>query len=253
MAVTFDPPAGLLARRHAQYFYVYMAISCAAVAFIGFAPTYWIPVAEGTFQARPIVHLHGILFFSWTLFLVLETWLAASGRITKHRAIGMIGISLATAMTLLGTVVMIGSTQAAAAVGLADAGKAFMIVPLGGLLFFATAIALAIANVHRPEVHKRLMLLASISILDAAIFRWFLTFLPGTDWPPLVALAAPPALVASILLLVAIVFDWRIRGRPHPVYVIGGTLHLALKVLQVPISATAAWHSVASSLLALAQ
>jgi hypothetical protein len=147
---------------------------------------------------------------------------------------------------------MIGSTQAAAAVGLGNAGKAFMIVPLGGLLFFATAIALAIANVHRPEVHKRLMLLASISIVDAAIFRWFLTFLPGTDWPPPVALGAPPAFLASILLLVAIVFDWRTRGRPHRVYVIGGTLHLALKVIQVPISATAAWHSVASSILALA-
>ena len=90
-----------------------MAISCAAVAFIGFASTYWISVAEGTFQARPIVHLHGILFFSWTLFFALEAWLAASGRIARHRAIGMIGISLATAMTLVGTVVLIGSTQAA--------------------------------------------------------------------------------------------------------------------------------------------
>jgi len=252
VAVTFAPPTRVLARRHARYFYVYMAICCAAVAFISFAPTYWIPVAKGVFQARPIVHLHGMLFFSWTLFFVLETWLAASGRIARHRAIGMIGISLATAMTIVGTVVMIGSTQAAVAAGLEDAGKAFMIVPLGGLLFFATAIALAIANAHRPEVHKRLMLLASISILDAAIFRWFLTFLPETDWPPPVTLAAPPAFVASILLLVAIVFDWRMRGRPHRVYVIGGTLHLAVKVLQGPISATAAWHSVASSLLALA-
>jgi hypothetical protein len=101
VTVTFDPRAAVLARRHVRYFHFYMAISCAAVVFTGFAPTYWIPVAEGTFQARPVVDLHGILFFSWFLFFMLETWLAASGRIARHRAIGMIGISLATAMTLV--------------------------------------------------------------------------------------------------------------------------------------------------------
>src|SRR5215472_3309676 len=194
-----------------------MAMSCVAVAFIGFVPTYWIPVAKGVVEARPITHLHGILFFSWTLFFVLEAWLAASGRIARHRAIGMIGISLATAMTIVGTVVTIISTRALAAVGLEDAGIAFMIAPLGGLLFFATAVALAIANVHRPEVHKRLMLVATVAILPAPIFRWFLTFLPGPeDFPPITA-ATPPALVASLLILVAMAFDWRMRGRPHRV------------------------------------
>ena len=113
--MTVAAPAGVLVRRHAQYFYVYMAMSCVAVAFIGFVPTYWIPVAKGVVEARPITHLHGLLFFSWTLFYVLEAWLAASGRIARHRAIGMIGISLATAMTIVGTVVTVISTRALAA------------------------------------------------------------------------------------------------------------------------------------------
>ena len=83
---------------------------------------------------------------------------------------------------------------------------------------------LAIANVRRPETHKRLMLLAGISLLDAAVARWFLTFLapPGPPGPPPVAVTIPPALVAYLLLVVAIVHDWRTRGRPHPVYVYGG-------------------------------
>jgi hypothetical protein len=84
------------------------------------------------------------------------------------------------------------------------------------------------------------MLPATVAILPAPNFRWFLTFLPGSEDFPSITAAAPPAFVASILLLVAIIFDWRMRGRPHRIYVIGGALHVALKVIQMPISATAA-------------
>ena len=31
-----------------------------------------------------------------------------------------------------------------------------------------------------------------------------------------------PALLADSLLIAALVYDWRTRGRPHKVYVIGG-------------------------------
>ena len=121
--------------------------------------------------------------------------------------------------------------------------------------FFAVVFCLAIANVRRPETHKRLMLLAGISLLDAAVARWFLTFLapPGPPGPPPVFVTIPPALVAYLLLVVAIVHDWRTRGRPHPVYVYGGIALLAVKLLNWPISTTSAWHSLAGGILALAQ
>jgi hypothetical protein len=255
VTTTVNEPARVVAQSTTAYFYVYMAISCAAVAFLGFAPTYWLPLATGAFKgARPLIHLHGIIFFSWTLFFVLQTWLAASGRIRRHRAVGLVGISLATAMTIFGAMAAINLMATSAALGFAVEGKAFAVVPLGGILFFAITVALAIANRRRPEVHQRLMLLAAISILDAAIARWFLTFLapPGSDGPPPVFVATPPALVALLLLVVAMVFDWRTRGRPHPVYWLGGAAYLALKLIQIPFSATAAWQSMASALLALA-
>lgn len=242
-------------RFDAKYFYVYMAATCAGVAFVGFAPTYWLPVAAGTFAARPIMHVHGIVFFSWTVFFVFQTWLAASGRVQRHRSIGMIGISFATAMTILGVLAAIALMQNAAAQGLADAGKAFAIVPIISIIFFAITIITAIANIRRPELHKRLMLLAAISILDAPIARWFLTFLApsGPPGPPPVAVDIPPSLVAFLLLVIAMVFDGRTRGRPHPVYSAGSGLFLALKFLQAPASETAAWHAIATWLLALAR
>ncbi len=160
-----------------------------------------------------------MLFFAWTLYFAFQTWLAASGRVARHRTIGMIGVSLATAMTIFGFLAAVNVMKRSAAVGLADAGVAFAIVPLSGILFFAVVFTLAVANTRRPEIHKRLMLLAGISILDAAVARWFLTFLapPGPVGPPPVEVTIVPALTAYLLLLAAIVFDWRTRGRPHPV------------------------------------
>jgi len=254
MTATIDVSGRLSARPTARLFYVYMAAVCAAIAFLGFLPTYWAPMAAGAFKARPLVHIHGAVFFGWSLYFVLQTWLAASGRTAGHRALGMIGISLTTAMTILGVLAAINQMETATALGLAEAGRAFAIVPLGGIAFFATAIAVAVANRHRPEIHKRLMLLAAISILDAPMARWFMVFLapPGASGPPPVGADIPPSIVVWLLLIAAMVFDWRTRGRPHPAYFYGGAALVTLKLAEVPISATPAWHSIAGAVLALA-
>lgn len=232
-----------------------MALACATVAFLGFAPTYFLPLSAGKFSAPPSVHVHGTVFFTWSLYFVFQAWLPASGQIGLHRSVGLIGVSLATAMTIFGFLAGVTAMKQSAALGQTDAGIAFAIVPWSGILFFAVVFAIGIAMVRRPEVHKRLMLMAGISILDAAVARWFLTFLapPGPPGPPPVAVTIPPAFVAYLLLVVAIVHDWRTRGRPHAVYVIGGLVLIAVKLLNLPISETHGWHSFASSILAMAQ
>jgi hypothetical protein len=245
----------VVAASPARYFYFHMALACMAVAFLGFAPTYWLPLASGSFSSTPAIHFHGMLFFTWTLYFAFQTWLAASGRTVRHRALGLIGVSLATAMTIFGFLAAVNVMKRSAAIGQTDAGIAFAIVPLSGILFFAAVFTLAVAATRRPETHKRLMLLAAISILDAAVARWFLTFLapPGPPGPPPVEVTIVPALVAYLLLVVAIIFDWRTRGRPHPVYIYGGAALVAVKLLNWPISVTPAWHVFAGGILALAQ
>lgn len=250
-----DKRAHASASSHAQYFYFYMALSCIAVAFLGFAPTYFVPMAAGKLPPMPVVHFHGLLFFAWTLYFAFQSWLAASGQVIRHRTMGMIGVSLATAMVISGFLVAVNAMKRSAAIGMTDQGIAFAIVPLSGMLFFAVVFALAIAYVRQKEIHKRLMLLAGISLLDAAVARWFLTFLAprGAIGPPPVPVTIPPAFVAYLLLVAAIVYDWRTRGRPHPVYVYGGIALVAVKLLNWPLSATAAWHSLAGGILAMAQ
>jgi hypothetical protein len=250
-----DNRVRVVATPQARYFYFHMALACTAVAFLGFAPTYWLPLASRSFSATPVVHFHGMLFFAWTLYFAFQTWLAASGRTARHRSLGLIGVSLATAMTIFGFLVSVNVMKRSAALGQTDAGIAFSIVPLSGILFFAVVFTLAIIATRRPETHKRLMLLAGISLLDAAVARWFLTFLapPGPLGPPPVEVTIAPAFVAYLLLVAAIIFDWRRLGRPHPVYIYGGAALIAVKLLNWPISTTAAWHWFAGGILALAQ
>jgi hypothetical protein len=238
----------------ATSFYVYMSVSAAAVAFLGFAPTYWAPLMTGTFKGHPVIHLHAAVFFSWALFVVLQTWLAASRRIAWHRTLGMAGVMLASLMTILGFLVSIMQMRSLAAAGYRETGEAFAIVPLASIVFFAITLILAVANIHRPEWHKRLILLATISILDAPIARWFVVFLapPDASGPPPVGVDILTATVVAMLLAVAVVYDWRTRRRPHSAYMVGGLAFVTVKVLQVPVSETPAWHAVAGWLLALA-
>jgi hypothetical protein len=82
-----------------------------------------------------------------------------------------------------------------------------------------------------------------------AIARVFLTYLApagaanGGPPPPFVAL--PPTMVAVVLIGIAMVYDWRTRGRPHKVYVYGAVAVLLGSVLSVLFAGTQAWMSFA--------
>ena len=216
---------------------------------------YWVPLTHGTFAASPVVHFHGVLFFTWTLYFAFQSWLAASGSVAWHRSLGIVGVSLATAMTIFGFLVSVHVMQRSAAIGQTDAGVAFSIVPLSGILFFAAVLTLAIANARRPEIYKRLTLLAGISP-PGRRRRALVSHVPRasrTAWSAAGSGTIAPAIVAYLLLVVAIVHDWRTRGRPHPVYIYGGFTLMAVKLLNWPISMTPAWQWSAGGILALAQ
>ena len=75
-------------------FFVWMAGFCVFVAFGGFTPTYFAPIATGTLREVSLaVHIHGFLFFGWTLLFLLQTTLINRDNKVLHRSLGMMGIS----------------------------------------------------------------------------------------------------------------------------------------------------------------
>lgn len=248
------------ARRMADTFYIWMAAASVLIAFGGFAPTYWLQLPAGTFTGSPLVHLHGLLFSAWPLLLLLQTVLAAKGRLTRHGAWGLAGIALATAMVVTGPVVAITHLTAQLALGYGDRARAFLIVPLSAIALFGGFVLAAIVNIKRPEAHKRLMLLATIALLQAALGRVAFVLAtgggpglrPDLGLPPTVSLTMVPSLVAELMIVVGMVRDWQVRGRPHAAWLIGGAVMHATILLRAPLSTTPAWLTVADGLARIA-
>jgi hypothetical protein len=137
--------------------------------------------------------------------------------------------------------------------GFGDASRRFAAVAFCALPLMIGLFAAAIANVRKPEVHKRLMFVLLAGMMIPAIARVFLTLFapPGAQGPPPPFVSVPPGLVAALLILAAIVYDWRKLGRPHGVYVWGGLLVVLNNILIVPFSSTPLWMSTARFLESL--
>jgi hypothetical protein len=238
-----------------RHFYVWMAIGFLVVAFGGFTPTYWSKIAAGNFHGPSVIHVHGFLLFGWVCFFLIQTTLVATGRTMDHRNWGLAGIALFSFVLCSVLVGQMAILKTADARGQGDAARRFSAVALCAWPIMAGFFAMAIANLRRPQIHKRWMVVLLTGMMTPAIARVFLTLFapPGADnAPPPPFVSIPPALVADLFLVIAIVRDWRLFGKPHPVYVYGGLILLAQQLLTVPFAATAAWMHIATAFERLA-
>jgi hypothetical protein len=170
-------PSGRTVGDYDRLFYGGMAAALALTVFAGFARTYYLRLLDdgpkATLTGGPfttLVHLHGALFTSWVLLFIVQTALVSSRKVAVHRKLGVAGAVLAAAMVVAGTSLAI----AAAARGSAPPGmdpKAFLILPLFDMILFSIFVTAALANRRDKETHKRLMLLAYVSIIVAAVGR----------------------------------------------------------------------------------
>jgi len=233
--------AGTLTEGHTQpRFFVWMAGVCVLIAFGGFTPTYFAPIASGTLREVSLaVHVHGFLFFGWTLLFLLQATLINRGNAALHRSLGMIGISWATAMVIFGLLVSFLSNASRF-----ESGSEFAFIGVlsgsSAMIMFGVLVTFAIRNVRRSDWHKRLMLLATTAILGAATARLWLPVL-NFEQPPMWLWRVTQDLPIAALL----VYDWRTLGRPHVVTLVGGMLLLAVHILTVPVAETQAFQALA--------
>jgi hypothetical protein len=230
---------------HDRLFYGGMAIAIGLTVFAGFASTYYLRFFAGgpkaTLTGGPftaLVHVHGALFTTWVLLFMVQTALVASRRVAVHRRLGVAGAALAAAMVVAGTSIAI----ATAARGSAPPGVdplAFLAIPIFDMVLFATFVTAALALRRDKEAHKRLMLLAYISIVVAAVAR-----LPG------VLPLGPPAFfgLSFLFVVAAAIYDFLSRRRVHKVYLWGGALIAVSVPVRLAISGTAAWRALAELL-----
>jgi hypothetical protein len=240
------PGAAARAAAHDRLFYGTMAVVLALTVFAGFGPTYYFRFVDGgphaTTSGGPIttiIHLHAALFSAWVLLFIVQTALVATHRVAVHRRLGIAGAALAAAMVAGGTTAAIATARR----GGAPPGVeplAFLAIPLFDMVLFGTLVSLALVYRRKKETHKRLMLLAYITLMTAAIAR-----LPGVN--PLGPLAYFG--LSFLFVVVAAIYDLSTRRRVHRAYLWGGAFIFLLVPLRLAVSGTSAWHSFAAFLV----
>ncbi len=204
-------------------------------------PSYISPLASGKFVAKPYVHVHGAVFFSWILMGIVQPFLITSRRVSAHRAAG-VGLAIfALLVWLMGVTMAIISAKVDAASGKDLFAKSFLLIPLTDMLLFGVFVALGVLNYKKPENHKRLMLLATVSILPAAFAR----FLGSIGVENLIAVI----LIMNSFVFAGIVYDLYRRRIFHPVYVFGGSFLIITHFSRAFLSETEAWRSIAERIL----
>jgi hypothetical protein len=204
----------------------------------GFARTYFLKLAFGTPELTPLLHLHGALMSAWFVLFLAQVGLVASRRVRWHRRLGIAGAVLALAIVVVGPVVLLNAT--AREVRAPDGDPFFFVVFAVDsviLIDFAILVATAIALRKRSDFHRRLMLLATASILLPALGRLDLD--AATIW-----------LVFYACVLVPVAIDtWRHRLL-HPAFALGAPLLLASQHLAYFGAKTAPWTQFVKDLFA---
>jgi hypothetical protein len=205
-------------------FFLLMSVACFAVALIGFSPTLFFPLIRGTFASTnaPVAYVHAILMFGWLIFFIAQASLIRERHVSLHRRLGWLGAALATAIVIVGFPAQLDFLHRGVAARGETAGLLREVVGgLMGFLTFGALVAAALLLRRDTATHKRLLLLATISILIPAWSR-FAFFVPAGMRNPVVF-----AVLWYIPLLVAIAHDCLTHKRVHPAYVWVGCLFIA--------------------------
>ena len=256
MAISVAPGARILDERR---FFISMALAMAAAAFVGFAPSYFLAAwNDGPRPAlTPMLHVHGALCTAWILLLVFQAWLIAARRVAIHRIAGFAGAALATAILVTGLSIAMASERrvhTAANAGTIADPYVFLIYPFSAVTLFALFVALGVANRRNGPVHKRMMLLATMSLIGPALARVATRTMLAFTAPGTTSFVGLPGAIAALVLVdfflaALVIYDLRTRGRLHPATLWGGGFLLLSEPLRVAISYSQPWQDFARMLM----
>ncbi len=210
-----------------------MAIVGLFAAIIGFGKTFFLPVANGNFNAPFVIHLHGALAFAWIILFVIQPTLIHFENFRMHQYLGVLGLLIAAGISITMIPAGISVVHRDLDKGLGDfAYSSLLGVITSGILFFSLVLA-GILNRRRPEIHKRLMLLATIVVLWPAWFR-FRHYFPSVPMPEIWF----GLVLADSLIIIAWVWDKIKNGIIHPVLKYVGSFIIIEQSLEVAFFGT---------------
>ncbi|MEY4760950.1 MAG: hypothetical protein RLZZ200_806 [Pseudomonadota bacterium] len=191
-------------------FFLYMAIVLALTILGGFGG--WFLKGNSSFSAPWWVHVHAVSNMAWIALFVAQTHFISGGDAATHRRFGRWGFLLAIWMLFLGVVLTPYDIAVHRFPTAFFTPALFLAMDWMNILMFALLVLGGWMMRRRSDWHRRLMMSATIIIIMPAWGRLLIMAgLPGT-------LSAQCLLVYFIVAMIA---DWRIRGRTHPAWYVG--------------------------------
>ena len=200
------------------------ALILAGIMFAGFAKNYYLRTWIGTRPISVMIHVHGLIMTAWIMLFVAQTFLVANHRTDLHRKLGTAGTILASIVVVLGLYTIAASIlRRHPDADVERFTNLFVAFDGLSLLLFGGLVVTAVWVRFRPQMHKRLMFMAVVSLLPPALGR-FVAYFTRVD-VPVIVLGLMCATAGSCVLI-----DTVRRRRLHPALACSGALVVAINI-----------------------
>lgn len=170
------------------------------------------------------VHLHGAAMLAWLALLIVQPTLVSQGNLALHRRLGWIGAALAIVITGLGIFTGLASLVLNRFPPFFSPPY-FLALTTVESLVFGLMVAAAVRRRHTTAWHRRLMIGATIVILEPALGR-ILPMPLMIGWSDI-----PVGLIQLGVVGIIALYDRRTLGRVHP-----ATKAIAMIVIAVRVT-----------------
>lgn len=220
-----------------RVFFSMMVVVVWATVLYGFAQTYFLAGMVTAPLPNKLIHIHGAIMTLWMVVLFVQTALIAAHRVKWHMSLGLFGFGLAAAMVVIGPIAATDALRRGAAPLGLDA-KTFYIVPWTAILIFGVLAFFAYRMRRQSAHHKRLILIATIGLMDAAVGRWPVAFFQQN----------PKAqdLVPFAFLVALMVYDMVTQRKILKSTLYASIFLIVVHLTRVPIGFTQPWHAFAT-------
>ncbi len=239
MTVTNDATdGGSVQTRSRDRFFLAMSGLLLLILLVGFSRTLYLRLF---FEVPPIpayLHVHGATVTAWFIWLIVQASLVNVNRVNVHRRIGMLGAVIGAAVIPAGLMATLQFVPRLPEMGFDFEQASWFItwivwanlhMLLGFVAFLATALILR----RRTDIHKRLMLLATISLMPPPLARIAQNLGYMLEQETIFVTA-----IWLLLLVPILVYDLVTAKRVHPATAIGGLCFLLVVFGPILIAGT---------------
>ena len=244
-ALRVSPP------RADRWFFIGVGLLMIVLNLVAFGPSIIDPSGRrAPLPFTPLVAAHVVVSTLFLFVFLAQATLVAAGRTDVHRRLGIFGALLAAALVVLSYFALVDEARRGfdlsgdlsslpAPPGMEVAAT---MSPVIQLVLFGILFGAALGYRHRPEVHKRLILIAVLGILSQPPMTHVITHWGALHpWAPLLF-----PLSSAVFLTPSAIHDRVVNGRIHPVSIWVPIVALVAQITFFGvIAATPLWSSMA--------